>query len=213
MIKLVENPYFRIPAWVTDLEAFRRWARSEEFPEQGRLSFLRGYTWVDMSMETWDHNQVKTRIVGALDRLGSGKVCSDRMRLTHPEADLSTEPDGMFISKESLHRQRVQLKEGGESLEVVGSPDVVLEVISTSSVQKDTVELPELYWKAGIEEYWLVDVREGALRFDILRRGPKGYVAVSPRGDWTKSRVFDKSFRLVGKEGDLGLSEFTLEVK
>jgi Uma2 family endonuclease len=217
MIELVDNPCVRIPAWVTNLETFRRWVFSEEFPEQGRIAFFRGYTWVDLSMETWDHNRVKTRIISCLDRLGSdqglGKVSSDRMRLTHPEADLSTEPDGMFLSKESFQHQRVQLARGGDSIEVVGSPDMVLEVISTSSERKDTVELLELYWKAGIQEYWIVDVRKGALRFDILKHGPRGYSAVRKQKGWVKSPVFHNSFRLVRTEGELGLSEFTLEIR
>src|SRR5256885_8764701 len=44
-------------------------------------------------------------------------------------------------------------------LELEGTPDMVLEVVSESSVQKDTKRLRQLYWQAGIREYWLVDAR------------------------------------------------------
>lgn len=48
----------RIPSWVKDLESFRRWARSDEYPEHGWFSFLHGVFWVDLSMEQlFTHNQ------------------------------------------------------------------------------------------------------------------------------------------------------------
>ena len=34
---------------------------------------------------------------------------------------------------------------------------MTLEVVSSSSVRKDTVDLRDRYYKAGILEYWLVD--------------------------------------------------------
>jgi hypothetical protein len=40
-----------IPGGICDLEAFRRWAHSESFPEAGRICFLDGRVWVDMSLE------------------------------------------------------------------------------------------------------------------------------------------------------------------
>ena len=49
----------------------------------------------------------------------------------------------------------MQLNEGkkGGYVEVEGSPDMVLEVISDSSVRKDDVLLRQGYWDAGIGEY------------------------------------------------------------
>ena len=59
----------RIPG-ITDLEAFRRWARSDQFPERGRFAFLRDEVWVDLSMEqAFTHNRVKTRSNGILDEI------------------------------------------------------------------------------------------------------------------------------------------------
>ncbi|MFQ5929788.1 MAG: hypothetical protein ACE5MK_08810, partial [Acidobacteriota bacterium] len=46
------------------------------------------------------------------------------------EADLSTEPDGLFVSFEAIQSGRVRLVEGaGEGyIELEGSPEMVLEV-------------------------------------------------------------------------------------
>jgi hypothetical protein len=102
----------RIPAWVVDLESFRRWARSDEFPDQGRISYLRGEVWVDLSMEQlFSHSQVKTEytvVVGGLVKSADlGYFFSDRTSLSNPAADLSTEPDGLFVAWETLRSGRV----------------------------------------------------------------------------------------------------------
>lgn len=97
-------------------------------------------------------------------------------------------------------------------LEVAGTPDLVLEIVSKTSVRKDTVVLRNLYRQADIPEYWLVDVRGERLQFEILRRGRRGYVASRKKADWVKSAVLDRSFRLALQSDDAGNPEYTLEV-
>jgi Uma2 family endonuclease len=107
--------------------------------------------------------------------------------------------------------QVVPVKQGYEIL--LGTPDMVLEVVSKSSEEKDYELLRELYWRAEIPEYWLVDPRGETLKFDILRRSSKGYVAARKQAGWARSRVFDKSFRLTVKDDDLGNPQYTLHVR
>ena len=60
----------RIPSWVNDLESFRRWSRTDGYPERGWVSFLDGEIWVDMGMEQlFFHNQVKTEFTIVLGGL------------------------------------------------------------------------------------------------------------------------------------------------
>ena len=74
---------------------------------------------------------------------------------------------------------------------------MVLEVVSDSSVRKDKRILPDLYWRAGIPEYWLVDARGKSPEFTIFKHGREGYTPTRPqRGGWLKSDVFGRSFRL-----------------
>ena len=75
-----------------------------------------------------------------------------------------------------------------------GTPEMVLEVISPTSVHKDTIVLQDLYWRAGIKEYWVADPRREGLSFDILKHGPKGFVTSRKQDGWIKSAVFGKSF-------------------
>jgi Uma2 family endonuclease len=218
----VLNGEVRIPSWaMTDLESFCRWACSEDFPARGQYSFLRGEIWADLSMEEfYTHNQVKeviNRVLGGLvEAANSGRYLPDRMLLRHTEADLSTEPDGMFVSYDSLRTGRVRLLEGTSApgyYQVEGTPEMVLEVVSATSVQKDTVELRELYWLAGIPEYWLVDERGASPRFQILRRRAKRYVATRAAAGWTASAVFGRAFRLTRQADPLGQPRYLLSVQ
>jgi hypothetical protein len=156
MVPILLEESIRIPPGLENLEAFRRWARSDDFPERGRFAYLRGEIWVDLSTEqAFTHNQVKTRYSGVLDPLaladGQGYYFSDGMLLSIPEVDLSTIPDAFFVTFAALREGRVRLLEGarGDYVELVGAPDMVLEVVSNESVRKDTKMLRTLYWEAG----------------------------------------------------------------
>jgi Uma2 family endonuclease len=210
----------RVPSWVSDLESFRRWSDSDEFPEFGHVSYFDGEVHVDMSKEQlFSHNDVKsefTAVLRPLVRTGRlGRYWSDGAFVTNTDADVSNAPDGVFVSADGLRTDRVHLVEGRKEgyVELEGTPDMVLEVVSDGSVRKDTVRLRDLYYRAGISEYWLVDARGEKLSFEILRRGPKGYVAVRKRDGWAESAVFGRSFRLTRRDGDDGLPEFSLEVR
>ena len=39
-----------IPGGIDDLGAFRRWAHFDDFPTTGRICFLNGRVWVEMSI-------------------------------------------------------------------------------------------------------------------------------------------------------------------
>lgn len=208
-----------VPSWVKSLRAFRRWADSDDFPEAGRICFLGGEVWVDMSKEqVFTHTLVKTEysyvLTGLAKKAKSGIYLGDGLLINNALANLSAKPDGTFISEETLRAQRVRLIEGADGgyVEIEGTPDMTLEVVSDASEHKDTVVLREAYWQAGILEYWLVDVRKN-VQFDILKHSRRGYSAVRQQDGWLKSTVFGKSFRLIRELNALGHPDYTLEVR
>jgi len=217
---ILETTVVRIPPEVKDLASFRRWAQSDRFPENGRICFLNGEVWVDMSKEqAFTHNQVKGQFAKVLTTLAEdhdfGRFFPDGMLLTNVEADLSCQPDGIFVSKKALKGDRLRLVKGkkGGYVELEGTPDMVLEVVSESSVEKDTVILHNLYWEAGISEYWLVDARGRAVSFEILCRSSDGYTTPRKQGGWIKSPVFGKSFKLTCEIDSIGHPKYQLHVK
>lgn len=210
---------FEIPGWVTDFRSFVRWTDSEDFPTLGRFSFIHGKVWMDLSMEElFTHGRLKVRVTSAFESIATslnlGYVFSDRTRFHNLINGLSVEPDVLFFSFDAVREGRVRLTEGAEEgyMSIEGSPEVVVEIVSMSSVTKDTDVLREAYFEAGVSEYWLIDGRRSAVSFDILKRGPRGYTSTRAHaGGWLKSNVFGRSFRITQTTDPLGNPQFTLE--
>ncbi len=216
----LEGRQISVPDWVKDLNSFRRWALSDAVLEKWRVWWLCGEVWVDMSREQiFSHVAVKTEftvVLGGLVKTNKlGRYLSDGLMVSNFAGDLAGNPDGTFLLKDTMRSDRIRLIEGVEGgyVELQGTPDMVLEVVSTSSVQKDTVRLRKAYWRAGIPEYWLVDARRSTATFDILRHGSRGYTVVRKQDGWVKSQVFGKAFRLTQSTDALGHPEYTLEVR
>jgi Uma2 family endonuclease len=209
-----------IPAWVDDLESFRRWANSDTYPTSGWFSYLNGTLWVDVNMEEFfTHNQVKVAFTASvwafLREHPIGRFVADRMLLTNTAANLSTEPDGLFFLWATLQSEALRQIPGKDEgcMELEGTPDMTLEIVSKTSERKDKEILRDLYWKAAVREYWLVDVRGNAPLFDILSHTPTGY-APSPTADgWVFSAVFDREFQLVVEEDPLGHPQYVVNVR
>jgi Uma2 family endonuclease len=217
MTEIVFSGAIRVPFSVQDLDSFRCWSLSDDFPDRGNISFLNNQLWVDLSPEGFVHNQIKFAIFAALFQVirqkRLGRAYADGMRLVHPEAGLSTEPDAMFASLIAFQQQQVQLPQGEDSLELIDSPDMVLEVVSPTSVEKDTIRVVKLYHKARVREYWLVNPFGDVLDFKIYRYAARKFTEVRPNRGWHLSEVFGHSFRLTETIGELNLKEFTLEVR
>lgn len=58
-------------------------------------------------------------------------------------------PDILFVAKD---REGIIEDRG-----IVGPPDLVVEVVSPSSGEKDRVTKRRIYYKYGVKEYWIVD--------------------------------------------------------
>jgi Uma2 family endonuclease len=217
---VVEGQMVHIPPWVDTLAAFRRWTESDDFPDSGRICYLKGEVWVDMSREqVFTHNQLKNEfafvLTGLVKKYRLGRFFPDGVLLTNLQADISVRPDGLFASTETMRTGAVRLIEGAEGgfVELEGSPDMVLEIISRSSVTKDRTTLRQDYAEAGIREYWLADVRGEQPLFEILRLGSKGYTPSRKVAGWIKSSVFNRSFRLSQRRNGLGHPEYILSVR
>jgi Uma2 family endonuclease len=212
----------RIPATVNDLASFLEWIDSADLPEKLPVRFLAGEVRVDLMEELYSHSRVKSALgitLGGLIENGDlGMYVPDGMLLVNTDADFATGPDAMFLSNATIKDGRVRFtagkKRGATATRVVGTPDLVVDVVSPSSEDVDTAWLMSAYHNAGIPEYWLIDARdEEAVTFHIYRRGKKEYAVVRKANGWVKSAVLGKSFRLTRKAGKTGDPRFTLEVR
>ncbi len=88
----------------------------------------------------------------------------------------SREPDLLFVAREHLDRLTPERLEG--------AADLVVELISDSSVARDRDDKFYEYQEAGVREYWIIDPRPGKERADFYHLTPqRKYQAVLPDAD------------------------------
>jgi Uma2 family endonuclease len=100
-----------------------------------------------------------------------GVACSAPMDvvLRAESPAIVVQPDVLFVSA---------AREGLIDRVVLGAPDLVVEVVSASTVRMDAVRKRELYAEYGVEEYWLVWPEDE--RVDVFR-GIKDGQYLSPK--------------------------------
>lgn len=196
-----------IPADAFEAPGFERWLRSAEFPATGRIDFLDGTIEVDMSPEKLQsHGTPKTTLVRFISNIVEagelGQVFVDRTRLVSLDGVLSCEPDIVFVSMEALKSGRATYRGASpraaeDFLEVVGAATLVVEIVSNSSVNKDTRRLPPLYAATGVEELWTVDARGAAVQLSVQHlEGGTYRVARADEDGYLSSRVLARRLRM-----------------
>lgn len=217
-----EADAFTIPESARTLQGFREWSWSDEFPQEGRISFIDGEIIADLSKERFDeHVLVKGelyRVLGNLVREEDlGIFFPDGTGVSNVAANISHVPDAGFASWKSFEsgvvRKVFSKAVAAGSLELEGTPDWLAEVVSPSSITKDTKVLLERYHRAGIPEYWLIDARGDKLQFTIYRLQESAYVAQPSKNGWIWSPVFSKHFRLRRSKDRIGGWRYQLDLK
>jgi Uma2 family endonuclease len=209
-----------IPASAHSHDGFVRWVTSDDFPSRCQATWVCGEILIDMSPEEiQSHSRLKTEITRVLATFVKkhrlGQFYSDRTLLSNDDADLSTEPDGMFVSNDSMKTRRVVFvpteNDADRYMALAGTPDWVVELVSKSSVVKDTRLLKRAYQAAGVPEYWLIDARAQQMSIQVFALGRSGYKAVLvKRGRW-KSPLFGVEFHLYREKDEFGYWEYTLD--
>lgn len=82
--------------------------------------------------------------------------------------DNTAQPDLLFIARENA---------GIVQNWVFGAPDLVVEILSPSSIRRDRYEKQEQYARFGVKEYWIVDPANHSL--EILTLEDKRFVVHS----------------------------------
>ena len=216
------SPQIVVPANAHSLVGFREWIASETLPEEVTAHLIEGEIFIEMSPERIEtHVLVKQEVnfvlTSIIKRGKLGVIYPDGLWLTNDAASLSTEPDACFATYESHRTGRVVRTsphgEDRDEIELRGSPEWVLEVVSPYSEKKDLRRLPIAYFKAGVSEYWLVDARDEEIEFTIFVRGKKGFTPAKQVRGWIASPVFGKKFRLERIDHPIVGCEYELRVR
>jgi Uma2 family endonuclease len=133
------------------------------FPEDGlRHEIINGEHYVTASPAT-RHQRISRNLLyliqSYLERHPIGEVFSAPFDALLSDVDIVV-PDLLFLSNE---RARFLT-----SKNLQGPPDLVIEILSPSTSARDRTLKHDLYERAGVQEYWLVDPEQD--RVEVFRR-------------------------------------------
>ena len=92
--------------------------------------------------------------------LDLGKVRVAPFEVLLPPGHISREPDVFFVARENVSRLTQD--------RLAGPPDLVIEIISDDSVQRDRRDKFREYRAASVREYWIIDPRPNKQRADFF---------------------------------------------
>ena len=73
-------------------------------------------------------------------------------------------------------------------------PDLIIEVVSPSSDNRDYIEKRDEYWSLGVKEYWIVDAKRK--KVVLLRRGKSDWIEKTLGPDGTCETKLLPGFKL-----------------
>lgn len=154
-------------------------------PEEKRYELIEGELLMVPS-PSWTHQTILKRLFSILDayvtehRLGEVRFAPLDVILSEEDV---VQPDLLFLSKDRLGL----VTERG----VRGAPDLVVEVLSEASSERDRTLKRKVYAKYGVREYWIVD--PGARTIEVAGLGPGGLstLQVYPVGTTFRSPLLE----------------------
>lgn len=157
------SPVFESVESLTQEEFFEFVRERSRFDDLNELELLNGRV-VMTPPAGYPHGAIEGRIVGVLLRQekggSAGRVFASSQGFDLPSGD-AVAPDASFISRDRLDAASPHPE--GRFLRVV--PELVVEILSTSTASRDRGEKKAIYERNCIREYWIVDPRA----LDVLR--------------------------------------------
>ena len=152
-------------------------------PEDKRYELLDGEL-IMVSSPSIPHQRAErklgTRIDRFVERRDLGEMFFSSTDVILSDTDV-VQPDLLFISRERMHIIAHNA--------IHGAPDLVVEILSPSTAQRDLTFKRRLYAKHGVKEYWQVNIDER--RVTVLSLGGNDYevAAVYDSGETLTSPV------------------------
>jgi Uma2 family endonuclease len=117
---------------------------------------------------TWRHQDISSELITKFRIFLKGKPCKafhapfDVILNPGEHDDIVVQPDlGIVCDKSKL--------ENGKNC--VGVPDMLVEILSPSTLQHDRFVKFNLYRKYGVKEYWIIDPEARYIEVFILKNG------------------------------------------
>jgi Uma2 family endonuclease len=169
---------------------FKRWLDERPASDINHYELLHGR--IVMSPPAgWPHGSVGTNILVPLATFvrahNLGHVLDSSAGYDLPSGD-TVEPDISFIS--AARFATGPAPQPGKFLRIV--PNLVVEILSPATAQKDQTEKKSIYAENGVEEYWIVDSKRREITVLPLSGKRFGRGAVYTAREMLRSRVLDE---------------------
>ncbi len=145
----------------------KRWTYEEyyELDDDRRYEIIGGNLLMAPAPDTW-HQDWSRKLFRLIDRFvaqnNRGEVFYAPIDIVLDEQN-TVQPDIVFIATPNL--QIIQRRA------IFGVPDLLVELVSPSSVRRDRYDKKALYARFGVKEYWIGDPANKALEILTLREG------------------------------------------
>ena len=137
---------------------FQRWLDERAASDLNHYELLRGRI-VTSPPAGWPHGSIEANIVTALALFVRthqlGLILGSSTGYDFPSGD-TLEPDVSFLATARI--KAGPTLQSGKFIRIV--PNLVVEILSPATAQKDRTEKKALYEENGVEEYWIVDPKE-----------------------------------------------------
>lgn len=136
------------------------------WPDEPRCEMIDGIVHV-MASPTVNHQRIVRNLMRHIGNHLTGAPCEvfqsplDVCFSEAMTADTLVQPDVFVVcEKEKIRDTRI-----------VGAPTLIVEILSPSTINRDSLIKRNLYEKKGVREYWLVSPQEKNIRQCILEKG------------------------------------------
>ena len=109
---------------------------------------------VETARPSWEHNELVIALAAQIQQYVRahrlGRISSDILVVLDEEKGLAYAPDVVFVATEHLDK----IREG----RVYGPPDLVVEILSPTTVHRDVGIKKRIYHAYGVQWFWVVDM-------------------------------------------------------
>ena len=159
--------------------------------EQDRIELIDGYP-VMMAPPTRVHQKISGELFGQLRDYLKGKKCEVyhapfAVRLFERDGESPEDVDTMVEPDISVVCDPSKLDDTG----CKGAPDLVMEILSPSTKRHDRFTKFNLYQRAGVREYWIVDPDDKTVQVFVLEDGHYTAKDYGAAGDTVRVNVLD----------------------
>jgi len=134
--------------------------------DERRYELIEGVPFAMSPAPSWIHQKITGEIFRQLANFLDGKPCEvftapfDVRLNAEEDDDTVVQPDITIVCDKSKLEDKGGCK---------GTPDMLIEIVSPASAKRDRIEKLQLYQRAGVREYWIVDPDTTSVQVYILK--------------------------------------------